>query len=148
MTQTTETTVKDVPAIPAALKKSAKAAAKSKKPVLPKELSAANSEKPTYGDVIDTLKGTKKSAGRPKSSPRVYTFDVPEKIEGLPKQAVSILTGFSQMNGQELPEEKVQAFVQTLADTGELKTKQDPWRIFQYYRAKMISSGYLKMAKA
>lgn len=26
----------------------------------------------------------------------------------------------------------------------ELKTKQDPWRIFQYYRPKLVSLGYIK----
>lgn len=30
---------------------------------------------------------------------------------------------------------------------GELHTRQDPWRIFQYYRGRLITSGFLRYAK-
>lgn len=31
---------------------------------------------------------------------------------------------------------------------GELKTKQDPWRIFKYYQAKMIGEGLIQLRRA
>lgn len=39
-------------------------------------------------------------------------------------------------------EEEMQGFINLRKDV--LHTKQDPWRIFQYYRGKLITSGFLR----
>ena len=119
---------------------------------------------PQTGDVLNSIvsealsspkktKQPKKKAGRPKAPARVYTFGfskddaIANNWEGLPKQAISILSNLSG-DLTNIPESDLKDQVSQLAADGTLSTKQDPWRIFQYYRSKMINHGYVTMAKA
>lgn len=51
------------------------------------------------------------------------------------------------IHGLESPvlEASLMGIVKKAAADGQLKTKQDPWRIFQYYRPQLISHGVLKL---
>lgn len=49
------------------------------------------------------------------------------------------------LDRDELTEPEVQAHINTLA--AKLKTKQDPWRVFQFYRAALIGHGFFTMEK-
>jgi hypothetical protein len=75
---------------------------------------------------------------------RIYTLVSPQPAEA-PKtpQAKTCLAFLrdSVKNGQ-ITEADLKRVVETRA--AELKTRQDPWRIFQYYRPTLIKGGYLK----
>ena len=87
----------------------------------------------------------KRGRGRPKAGPRTYYFLDPggKNVSTLPKQARMILDHV--VHGVELGEDDLREQVYELAADGKLATKQDPWRIFLYYRAKLIARGVLRM---
>lgn len=62
----------------------------------------------------------------------------------LPSQAMSCLAIFTNAIGKDLgiTEEVLKAAV--MKNAADLKTKQDPWRIFQYYRPKLIALKLIK----
>ncbi|CAB4182364.1 hypothetical protein UFOVP1090_2 [uncultured Caudovirales phage] len=71
----------------------------------------------------------------------------------LPPQARTCLEFFSELVKTENPsgedrivtisEKVVQTYVETNAER--LKTRQDPWRIFQYYRPTLIKDGFIRL---
>lgn len=61
-------------------------------------------------------------------------IDLLEELKGLPDRPTDRANIFT--------EEELQGFFALRQDA--LHTKQDPWRIFQYYRAKLITSGFLR----
>jgi hypothetical protein len=67
----------------------------------------------------------------------------------LPPQAcalLDILYEAIEANGSNVfTEAQMRGIVELRRD--ELHTKQDPWRIFQYYRGKLITCGFLRFAK-
>ncbi len=84
--------------------------------------------------------------GRPSGqlSGRRYVVDFDKfwlKQRELPPQARQIIESLSKTNEQEFLESELPGLLQ-------LKTKQDPWRIFQYYRPKLIAAGVLKVINA
>lgn len=87
--------------------------------------------------------------GRPLASKKVYTFlsgYSEDNFKRLPKQAKAIVKA---MNPDvKIPEADLKDYVIGLARDNVLTTKQDPWRIFQYYRAAMINSSMLRMNNA
>lgn len=75
---------------------------------------------------------------------RVYTFTLPGLIsEGIAPQARSILNNLGFENGTAIEESLLKTRVEELAAQDILRTRQDPMRIFLYYRAQMIAKGYL-----
>tara|TARA_Y100001958_G_C21016614_1_gene394707 strand:+ start:155 stop:685 length:531 start_codon:yes stop_codon:yes gene_type:complete len=83
-----------------------------------------------------------KTKGRPKTKPREYIFSHRDDSL-LPKQASDIVKHIEL--DVWIDETLLMTKVNELAESGKLKTKQKPWRIFQYYRAKMINQGIVKM---
>lgn len=71
----------------------------------------------------------------------------------MPPQAKTCLEFFSELvkkynpEGEDkivtVPEKEVQAYV--LEQQIRLKTRQDPWRIFQYYRPTLIQNGFIRL---
>lgn len=71
----------------------------------------------------------------------------------LPPQAKTCLEFFAEMvkvrnpEGENrietIPEKDVQEYV--LKEQARLKTRQDPWRIFQYYRPQLIKDGFIRL---
>ena len=83
-----------------------------------------------------------KTKGRPKTKPREYIFSHRDDSL-LPKQASDIVKHIEL--DVWIDETSLVTQVNDLAESGKLQTKQKPWRIFQYYRAKMINQGIVKM---
>jgi hypothetical protein len=71
----------------------------------------------------------------------------------LPPQAKTCIEFFAEMvkernpNGEDtiitIPEKDVQAYV--VKEQARLQTRQDPWRIFQYYRPQLIKNGNIRL---
>ena len=97
-----------------------------------------------YNPEIDTPDEPKvvKTKGRPKTKPREYIFSHRDDSL-LPKQASDIVKHIEL--DVWIDETLLMTKVNELAESGKLQTKQKPWRIFQYYRAKMIIQGIVKM---
>ena len=70
-----------------------------------------------------------------------YEDDKAIKAVGLPKQCRVIM---AEVNGKHLTEIQVEAAVRNCG----LKTKQDPMRIFRYYKKLLVQKGCLKLAAA
>lgn len=99
-------------------------------------------------------KGTvSKTIGRPPANKKVYTFIIDvagaplsdktsDSFKRLPKQAKVILQN---IKPGDYPEKELHIHVMALHANGKLTTKQDPWRIFQYYRSSMIQGNFLTM---
>lgn len=65
---------------------------------------------------------------------------------GLPPQAIicaRILATAANVN--HIPESEAMELIEAGKQSGKLKTTQDSWHIFQYYRAKLIAGDYLQM---
>jgi hypothetical protein len=99
-----------------------------------------------------------KTYGRRVRRPRVlkYRFDLPKgdqaKIDvfyRMPPQARSIIELVEEyckeFTEPVILETELKAYIEKHAD--KLYTKQDPWRIFQYYRGKLIAAGFLRFAR-
>ena len=72
---------------------------------------------------------------------RIYVFNFDQfnlKYKQLAPQARMILRSLEDRGIMRISEQDLKVAVQ-------VKTKQDPWRIFQYYRPKMISTGIVRM---
>jgi hypothetical protein len=97
-----------------------------------------------YIPEVDTPEEPKvvKTKGRPKTKPREYIFSHRDDSL-LPKQASDIVKHIEL--DVWIDETLLMTKVNELAESGKLQTKQKPWRIFQYYRAKMINQGIVKM---
>jgi hypothetical protein len=70
-----------------------------------------------------------------------YADDQAIKAVGLPKQCRVML---AEVNGQVLTEIQLEAAVRNCG----LKTKQDPMRIFRYYKKLLVQKGCLKLTAA
>ena len=80
---------------------------------------------------------------------RIYSFEIPEELDSkLTPQIKQILEGISESGNSEFQESELKTLIYELAESGKLKTRQNPWRIFQYYRANMISAGICKMSNS
>ena len=85
-----------------------------------------------------------------KAKDRTYTFKLIDNeaalVDGkMPKQMADILREFID-DSDDYSEVALQAVIQQMADDGILVTKQPPWRIFQYYRPRMIKLGLLSVS--
>ena len=100
-------------------------------------------------NVIVPGKKQSSKVGRPLASKKVYTFlsgYSEDNFKRLPKQAKAIVKAIDP--DVKIPEAELKGHIMTLAKDNVLTTKQDPWRIFQYYRAAMINSSMLRMNNA
>ena len=122
----------------------------TKKSVTKKVIKQVNDVVLMKGDKI-AAKTAAKTTGRPKIKGREYLIKDVKPFNGkIAKQAESIWY-YAKQKTEEIvwiSEAKLQTLVKEAASNGVLKTKQDPWRIFQYYRAQLISAGSLKMRNA
>lgn len=78
----------------------------------------------------------------------LYQFNlkfIAEKVETwrYPRQARIILKAVLATGSAHHTEDELQKLMLNLLSTGQLKTKQDQWRIFQYYRPQYINDGFL-----
>ena len=84
-----------------------------------------------------------------KAKDRTYTFSVADEADlvnaKMPGQMTAILREFMDDTDAHT-EVALQAIIQQIADDGILTTKQPPWRIFQYYRPRMIKLGFLTVS--
>ncbi len=84
-----------------------------------------------------------------KAKDRTYTFSVADEADlvnaKIPGQMTAILREFMDDTDAHT-EVALQAIIQQMADDGILTTKQPPWRIFQYYRPRMIKLGFLSVS--
>lgn len=88
----------------------------------------------------------KRKRGRPahQLDKRIYHFNFErfyDREREFAPQAKQILRALSAKNLTSISEAELIPLVS-------VKTKQDPWRIFQYYRPKMISRGVLRIENA
>lgn len=82
----------------------------------------------------------------------VVKFEVPADVK-LPPQAKTCMAFFAEMAKTaghddtkgifDVPEKDFNAYV--VANAERLKTRQDPWRIFQYYRPQLIQGGFIRL---
>lgn len=82
----------------------------------------------------------------------VVKFEIAADVK-LPPQAKTCMEFFKELAAAakhddakgifEIPEKDFQAYVVLHAER--LKTRQDPWRIFQYYRPQLIQLGHLRL---
>ena len=79
---------------------------------------------------------------------RVYSFEIPEEFEEtkLTPQIYQILSGVVESGTVEFQETALKKLVNELAEKQILKTRQNPWRIFQYYRNVIQKLGWLKLS--
>jgi len=84
-----------------------------------------------------------------KAKDRTYTFNVADESDlvnaKIPGQMMVILGEFMDDTDAHT-EVALQAMIQEFAHEGILTTKQPPWRIFQYYRPRMIKLGFLTVS--
>ena len=83
-----------------------------------------------------------------KAKDRTYTFNVTADTDvatKIPMQMTAILREFVDDTDAHT-EVALQAMIQEFAHEGILVTKQPPWRIFQYYRPRMIKLGFLTVS--
>ena len=71
----------------------------------------------------------------------VLADELPDSAAKLPPQAKTIVAWIQGEEGK-VTEAKLREIASERA--AELKTKQDPWRIFAYYRPRMIEEGILR----
>jgi hypothetical protein len=100
----------------------------------------------------DEKKKAAKGGGGPRASETLtlkYDFDNPgNKEEGfkkLPPQARTCLEIMARADKKEFSSDALKKLIE--AHGSELKTRQEPWRIFQYYRNKLKNQGFIE-AKA
>ena len=82
-----------------------------------------------------------------KKSNRFYSFTLDESTlkQKLTPQITQIFTAILKSGDSEFAEADLKKLVESAKVDGILKTRQSSWRIFSYYRALMISGGFLTM---
>ena len=82
-----------------------------------------------------------------KKSNRFYSFTLDESTlsEKLTPQILQIFSVILKSGNSEFAEADLKKLVESAKKDGFLKTRQSSWRIFSYYRANMISDGFLTM---
>ena len=82
-----------------------------------------------------------------KKSNRFYSFTIDESTlkQKLTPQIVQIFGAILKSGISEFAEADLKKLVEDAKKDGVLKTRQSSWRIFSYYRANMISDGFLHM---
>ena len=63
----------------------------------------------------------------------------------MPKQAKDLAHIVKAELRSRWTEPELKQVIHAAARSGALKTKQDPWRIFQYYRSHLLNAGILRL---
>lgn len=77
---------------------------------------------------------------------RMYIIDRKKQgtsVADLPTQAITCLQLMWAHDSDQISEGELKALI--VANAAKLNTRQDPWRIFQYYRSKLNSAGFFRM---
>lgn len=91
------------------------------------------------GSLIKVKRGRGRPAGQTLNRTYVFDFAVYQNnVRRMAPQAIQILDALVNLGQTTYTETELQQVVK-------VKTKQDPWRIFQYYRPKMISCRILRL---
>ena len=86
----------------------------------------------------------KREIGQPR--PEVYYVLQGVPTKDLPPQALACARILATAKDtRHIPESEAMALIEVGKQSGRLKTSQPSWRIFQYYRAKLISGDFLLM---
>ena len=82
-----------------------------------------------------------------KKSNRFYSFTIDESTlkQKLTPQITQIFDVILKSGNSEFAEADLKKLVESAKVDGILKPRQSSWRIFSYYRANMISDGFLTM---
>lgn len=102
----------------------------------------------TAEQVMEMLNNNRKSRTGTRARPHVtYTRHVPADLGDvrLPPQAIVLVGALLSADVDTWTEPELQEIVQNCSE--DLKTKQEPWKIFQYYRTALIDAGFLSMKK-
>lgn len=89
---------------------------------------------------------TARKRERGAARPEVYYVLLGVPSQGLPPQAMAcarILATAADTNN--IPESEAMELIEAGKQSGKLKTGQDSWHIFQYYRARLIEGDFLRM---
>jgi len=86
----------------------------------------------------------------PKRANQVFKINgaTDEVIAKLPRQAKVIVDAIRELKEKEGDPSYDRLKKKLQGSAAQLKTKQDPWRIFSYYRARLIEDGILKIDRA
>lgn len=93
-------------------------------------------------EMLEQLSKVSKTRSTGKMLMKNYTFQVGQLVK-LPPQAVECIKIIANLGKSELTEMEIHTAIQE----SELKTKQDKWSIFKYYRKNIIEAGFLTEVK-
>lgn len=94
--------------------------------------------------VAEAQISVKRKRGEARADVYYILLAVPDK--GMPPQAIlSARILATAADVKHIPEAEAMALFNKAAETGRLVTDQEPWRIFQYYRPRLIEGNYLLM---
>lgn len=83
---------------------------------------------------------------RGQARPDVYYVLHAVPSQGVPPQAIACARILATAkNANHIPESEAMELIEAGKQSGRLKTNQDSWHIFQYYRPKLIGGNYLQM---
>ncbi len=86
----------------------------------------------------------KNDKGQPRQDVYYVLLGVPS--QGLPPQAIACARILAMaMDVNHIPESEAMELIATAKQSGKLRTQQEAWHIFQYYRARLIEGDFLKM---
>jgi hypothetical protein len=98
------------------------------------------------GDHVKTLNPGRSALNEDKDAYRHYPNllkDKKQTFDWYPKQARIILETIIRSLPERFLEEDIRQVITNLVASGKLKTKQDPFYVFQYYRPRFIEDGFL-----
>ena len=105
------------------------------------------SKQVNISEVMEMLKNNSKGKSGLRTRNNVkYTKMIPEEINvSLPPQAIELVGIILNDSNDSWTEPELQKLIDENSEV--LKTKQEPWKIFQYYRKALIDAGFLVMEK-
>ena len=98
-------------------------------------------------EVLEMLKNNAKTKGGNKVRNNVkYVKMIPENLDGVqfPPQCIELIGILLNSSEDEWKEPELMELINSYK---EISKKQEPWKIFQYYRKNIIEAGFLKMIK-
>jgi hypothetical protein len=89
---------------------------------------------------------SKAKRAKGEARPDVYYVLLGVPSKGLPPQAIVCARILSAaVDSNHIPEAEAMQLIDAAHAAGKLKTDQEPWRIFQYYRPRLIEGDFLQM---
>lgn len=97
-------------------------------------------------DILAKLRENSKRKGGKRFRNREYTIKTDGNMDSrLSPQAITCLEILFASGKKTVSEEELHNILMEAAD--QFKTKQTPWKVFQYYRKSIIEAGFLTMVK-